>query len=39
MRESAARFEIERSAFLDADGKARGELPAFARDRDQLMAL
>ncbi len=36
---SVARFEILHTQFLDAEGKASGELPAFARDRDQLRLM
>lgn len=35
----AARFEIHHSRFLDEHGKAVQELPAFARDTGELVAL
>lgn len=34
-----ARFEIRRRGFIAADGSAAAELPAFARDRDTIVAL
>ena len=34
-----ARFEIHYSRFLDAEGKAVGALPAFARDPGELVAM
>jgi len=37
--ERVAQFEILLTRFVDADGKAHGELPAFARDREQMRAL
>ena len=36
---TVARFEIHYSRFLDAEGKAVGALPAFARDPGELIAM
>lgn len=36
---SVARFEIFHTQFLDAEGQAQGELPAFAKDPEQLRAM
>ena len=37
--ETVARFEIGYSRFLDPDGRAVRELPGFARDPEELIAL
>ena len=34
-----AQFEIFLTRFLDPSGQARGELPAFARDKEQLRSM
>jgi 2-oxoisovalerate dehydrogenase E1 component alpha subunit len=39
MAETVARFEVARTGFIDADGRARGPLPAFAEDADELVKL
>ena len=39
MAETVARFEVARTAYIDADGRALGELPAFARDAEAMAAL
>ena len=36
---SVAKFEIFSTQFLDPEGKTKGELPAFAKDRDQMRAM
>lgn len=39
MTTRVAQFEILLTQFLDQDGKASGDLPAFAKDREQLRAM
>lgn len=39
MTTRVAQFEILLTQFLDESGKASGELPAFAKDREQLRAM
>ena len=39
MAETVARFEVARTGFIDADGRALGPLPAFAGDAEELIAL
>ena len=32
-------FHVRRACFLDADGSVHGDLPGFAQDRDEVVAL